>query len=215
MTRLVLDVAALVTVGLSLLPKLLGFDHPRGDRGGGVPGPPLGRLLGDRLGLRGPGLDAAERRRGDAGPVPRRAAVRGRDRLRPGLVVSRAAAVFSAAIGMFAVRFGEKVPAELRVGAAVFGLLPLPVTGHASNWYWHDLSMVAMELHVIGAALWTGGLLAVALLLVADRELLGRTLPRFSKLATTALLVVSLSGLFTGLVELLLSPAETVPRPRW
>nr|WP_062334335.1 CopD family protein [Herbidospora sakaeratensis] len=209
--RLVLDVAALVTVGLSLLPKLLGFDHPEATE----PAASRARrwavysaVVWAFAALVSTLLSAAEVMPDRFPDVPLFVDAIGSGQ---GLVVSAAAATLSAAIGMFAVRFGEKVPAELRVGAAVFGLLPLPVTGHATNWYWHDLSMVAMELHVIGAALWTGGLLAVALLLAADRELLGRTLPRFSRLATWALLVVAASGLFSGIVELLLSPAVPFP----
>ncbi|GAB1821793.1 copper resistance D family protein [Herbidospora sp. RD11066] len=209
--RFVLDVAALVTVGLSLLPKLLGFDHPEATEEAASRArrwAVYSAVVWAFAALVSALLSAAEVMPGRFPDLPLYVDAIGSGQ---GLVVSAAAATFSAAIGMFAVRFGEKVPAELRVGAAVFGLLPLPVTGHASNWYWHDLSMVAMELHVIGAALWTGGLLALALLLASDRELLARTLPRFSKLATTALIVVSLSGLFTGIVELLLSPNHAFP----
>ena len=53
------------------------------------------------------------------------------------------------------------MPAELRAGIALFGLLPLPLTGHASNWAYHDLSMVLMELHVVTASAWAGALGAV------------------------------------------------------
>ncbi|MEW9533415.1 copper resistance D family protein [Microbispora sp. NPDC049125] len=211
-TRLVLDLAATAAVGLSLLPKLLGFDDP----GGTEPVAARARhwavvaaLVWCASALIATVLSAAEVTPGTAPDV---ATYVDRVGSGQGLVVSASCALTSAAVGMLAVRFGEKVPAELRVLVAGFGLLPLPVTGHASNWYWHDISMVSMELHVLGAAAWTGGLLAFAGLLARDRELLARTLPRFSRLATYALLVVGLSGLFNGVVELLLAPGESFPQ---
>ncbi|MBP2707019.1 CopD family protein [Microbispora sp. RL4-1S] len=210
--RELLDLSATAAVGLSLLPKLLGFDDP--DRTEPIAARArhwavLSALAWCAAALVCTVLSAAELA---PGSVPDVVAYVDGIGTGQGLVVSASCALASAAVGMFAVRFGEKVPAELRVLVTGFGLLPLPVTGHASNWYWHDLSMVSMELHVIGAAAWTGGLLSLAVLLSRDRELLARTLPRFSRLATWALIVVALSGLFNGAVELLLSPLEPFPQ---
>jgi putative copper resistance protein D len=87
----------------------------------------------------------------------------------------------------------------------------LPLTGHASNWYYHDLSMVSMELHVVGAAAWTGGLGAIVLLLARRRELLAVGLPRFSTLATWCVFLVGVTGVANGLLELALSPITTLP----
>jgi putative copper resistance protein D len=84
----------------------------------------------------------------------------------------------------------------------LFALLPLPVTGHATNWRWQDYAMISMELHVLGAAVWTGGLGAVVVALTANRTLLAHTLPRFSRLATACLCVVAATGLFNAAVEL-------------
>ncbi|KAA9380753.1 copper resistance protein CopD [Microbispora cellulosiformans] len=209
--RLVLDLAATATLGLSLLPKLLGFDDP--DRTEPVAARARHWAVAFSLvwcaaALLSAVLGAAEVM---PGGVPDVAAYVNGIGSGQGMIVSASCALASAAVGMLAVRFGEKVPAELRVLVAGFGLLPLPVTGHASNWYWHDLSMVSMELHVIGACAWVGGLVALGVLLPRHRDLLASTLPRFSRLATYALLVVGLSGLFNGLVELALSPGETLP----
>ncbi|WP_218001743.1 copper resistance D family protein [Microtetraspora malaysiensis] len=209
--RLILDVAATATVGLSLLPKLLGFGDPERTepiasraRHWAV----LSALVWAASALVSTVLSAAELNPGQAPDVAEYVERIGSGQ---GLIVSASSAMVSAAVGMLAVRFGEKVPAEFRVLVAAFGLLPLPVTGHASNWYWHDLSMVSMELHVIGSAAWVGGLLALAVLLAGDRDLLAATLPRFSRLATVALLVVGLTGLFNGVVELLLTPGQEFP----
>ncbi|GII83604.1 copper resistance protein CopD [Sphaerisporangium siamense] len=210
-TRLVMDLCALATVGLSLLPRLLGFDDPGRTeavlsraRSWAVM-TAFGWALAALITMI---LSAAEVTPGQA-PDP--ASYVARIGAGQGLVISAAIALIYTFFALLAVRFGEKVPAELRVAVALFGLLPLPVSGHASNWYWHDLSMVSMELHVAGAALWTGGLVTLAVFLARDRDLLARALPRFSRLATVALLVVGLSGLFNGLVELALSPTTSLP----
>jgi putative copper resistance protein D len=128
-----------------------------------------------------------------------------------GLLLSGVCGLASWWLARLAVRHGEKVPAELRAGVALFGLLPLPLTGHASNWYWHDLAMVSMELHVVAATAWAGGLAAVIIFLAAKPALLAVALPRFSKLATWCVFIVALTGLFNGLIELALSPITTLP----
>ncbi|GII59132.1 copper resistance protein CopD [Planotetraspora thailandica] len=210
-SRLVVDLAATAALGLSLLPKLLGFDDP--DRTEPIAARArhwavLSALIWCAAALVATVLSAAEVQ---PGTVPDVADYVDRIGSGQGLVVSASCALACATVGMLAVRFGEKVPAELRVLVAGFGLLPIPVTGHASNWYWHDVTMVSMELHVIGACAWTGGLAALTVLLVRDRALLARALPRFSRLATVALIVVGLSGVFNALVELLLSPDRAFP----
>lgn len=209
--RLILDLCALATVGLSLLPRFLGFEDPQRTE------PVLSRArtwavlaaFGWAISaLVAMVLSAAEV---TPGRMPDPAAYVSLIGAGQGLVISAACALIYTFFGLLALRFGEKVPAELRVIVAVFGLLPLPVSGHASNWYWHDLSMVSMELHVSAASAWTGGLVALAVLVTRDRDLLARALPRFSRLATAALVVVGLSGLFNGLVELALSPTTRLP----
>ncbi|SDO80993.1 putative copper resistance protein D [Nakamurella panacisegetis] len=128
-----------------------------------------------------------------------------------GLLMSAGCALLSLWLARVAVRHGEKVPAELRVGIALFGLLPLPLTGHAANWYYHDLSMVSMELHVVAATAWAGGLAALVIFLAREPALLAEALPRFSKLATWCVFVVGVTGVFNGLLELALSPITQLP----
>ncbi|MEO3812699.1 CopD family protein [Sphaerisporangium sp. B11E5] len=209
--RLVLVLCALAAVGLSLLPKLVGFDEP--ERTEGVLGRAREWAVVAAFGWAMAALVAMVLSAAEVMPgrMPDPGAYVELIGSGQGLVISAACALVFTFFALLAVRFGEKVPAELRVLVAGFGLLPLPVSGHASNWYWHDLSMVSMELHVIGASAWTGGLLALAVLLPADRDLLPRALPRFSRLATAALIVVTLSGLFNALVELALSPTTSLP----
>jgi len=85
-------------------------------------------------------------------------------------------------------------------------LLPLPVTGHAANWNYHDYTMISMELHVMSAVAWTGGLGAMTVLLIGNRTLLSHALPRFSRLATLCLVLSVVTGLFNAAVEILLNP---------
>jgi putative copper resistance protein D len=127
------------------------------------------------------------------------------------LVFVAVVALVSFGLSIWSVRAGEAVPAELRAAVALFALLPLPVTGHATNWRWQDYAMISMELHVLGAAVWTGGLGAVVVVLTTNRTLLAHALPRFSKLAATCLVVVAASGLFNAAVELASVPGRSLP----
>ncbi|MGW3470378.1 copper resistance D family protein [Saccharopolyspora sp. NPDC000995] len=212
--RALLDVAALATVGLSLLPKLLGFDRPKHTE----PVMALARrftvitalvwMLSALLSLVLHTAELSPDRPLTTGLVIDYVA---NVPAGPGLLASAGAGLLCAALGLVAVRFGEKVPAELRTIIALLGLLPMPLTGHATDWRYHDFSMISMELHVIGAAMWTGGLAALALFVAPRRGLLAKALPRFSKLATIAIVVVGISGLFNGLMELIITPAVGLP----
>ncbi len=128
-----------------------------------------------------------------------------------GLVLSAACGVVSALLARWSLRHGEAVPAELRAGVVLFGVLPLSLTGHASNWYYHDLSMVVMEVHVVAATAWAGSLGAVVVLLSRRPVLLAAAMPRYSRLATWCVVVVGATGVFTGLLELALSPVTALP----
>ena len=132
-----------------------------------------------------------------------------------GLLLSAACGLGSVILARLSLRHGESVPAELRAGVALFGLLPLPLTGHASNWAYHDLSMVRMELPVVTASAWAGALGAVIVFLSRKPELLAIAMPRYSRLATWCVLVVGATGVFTGLLELWLSPVTTLPSSLW
>ncbi|GIH99536.1 CopD family protein [Planobispora takensis] len=212
--RVLLDLAAVAVVGLSFLPKLLGFDDP--DRTEPVmrrarPMAVSFAWAWAVLALLTIVFMTAELNPG-VFPTPGMIAEYVDEvGAGQGLLFSAACALTYAGIGLLAVRFGEKVPAELRIVIALFGLLPIPVTGHAVDSVWHDPIMVSMELHVLGAAAWTGGLTVIALLVARDRELLARILPRFSRLATLALVVVGLSGLVNGLATMALTPGTELP----
>ncbi|GAB3438335.1 copper resistance D family protein [Actinophytocola sediminis] len=203
--RVLLNVAAVVTVGLSLLPLLLGHDRPARAE----PIMALARRLATAsalvwavCALVALVLQTAEVRPGAGVSLGEVAGYVGEVGAGKALLFVAGLALVSFCLGLAAIRVGAQVPAELRAAVALFALLPLPVTGHATNFRWHDFTMVSLELHVLGAAVWTGGLGAVAVLVAANRSLLATALPRFSVLATGCLVVVAATGMFNGFVEL-------------
>ncbi|MET1074985.1 MAG: CopD family protein [Umezawaea sp.] len=214
LVRVLLDLSATVVVGLSLLPKLLGFNRPtitepvlRIARPAAVVAAAVW-VLTALLSI----VIRAYQVRPDQ-PVTMAGVVDYVQRVGAGqgLLFSAVCALVYLWIGSLAARRGETVPAELRILVAMFGLLPLPVTGHASNWKYHDYSMISMELHVLGAAAWTGGLGALIALVAHRKGMLAEALPKFSKLATISLVLVSVTGLFNGLLELGLNPVVSLP----
>ncbi|HVV13470.1 copper resistance D family protein [Amycolatopsis sp.] len=208
--RVLLDLAAVSTVGLALLSVLVGYDRPKLTEpvlALARPAAVASALLWAVTALVTLVLQTAEFRPQVAnvsfGDIWDYVVEIGAGKA---LLVVAVLALAHAVLGVLALRHGEKVPAEVRVGLGLFALLPLPVTGHASNWNYHDYTMISMELHVMGAVAWCGGLGAMAVLLIGNRTLLAHALPRFSKLATLCLVLVVLTGLFNAAVEILLNP---------
>lgn len=90
------------------------------------------------------------------------------------------------------------------LGAAILAIvtaLPMVTQGHAGDLANHNLAVSSLALHVIGAAVWVGGLIAV----VCVRPVLSKvtkTLQRYSSLALVAFIVVAASGVvraYTGI----------------
>ncbi|MEV0994785.1 CopD family protein [Nonomuraea sp. NPDC050202] len=212
--RVLLDVAAVAVVGLSLLPKLLGFSMPERTEPVMLRVRPLAVMAAWAWAICALLTIVFQTAELNPGAVPTFGLIAGyvgSVGTGQGLLFSAACALAAAGIGLMAVRFGEKVPAELRIIVALFGLLPIPVTGHAVNSVWHDPIMISMEIHVMGAAAWTGGLVATAVFVAPHRGLLAVVLPKFSRMATVCLLLVALSGLVTGLGTMALTPGVTLP----
>jgi putative copper resistance protein D len=214
LVRVLLDLSATVVVGLSLLPKLLGFSRPtitepvlRIARPAAVVAAAVWVLTA----LLSIVIRAYQVRPGQPLTIGSVVDYVQRVAAGQGLLFSAVCAMAYLWVGSLAARKGETVPAELRILIAMFGLLPLPVTGHASNWEFHDYSMISMELHVLGAAAWTGGLGALIALVAHRKGLLAEALPKFSKLATLSLALVTATGLFNGLLELGLNPVVSLP----
>jgi len=217
-SRTMLDLFAVAAAGVAILARLLGFDHPEKTE----PVARRARLVGlwasvgwTVSALLSIVLLTAELHPGTfPGPADIWVYV-SNIASGKGLLLSAVCGAGSVLLCRLSLRHGENVPAELRAGVALFGLLPLPLTGHASNWAYHDLSMVVMELHVVTACAWAGGLAAVIVFLVRQPELLAMAMPRYSRLATWCVLIVGVTGVFTGLLELALSPLNSLPASLW
>jgi putative copper resistance protein D len=86
-------------------------------------------------------------------------------------------------------------------GIALFGLMPVAVTGHSATGGSHDLATNSLILHLVAACLWVGGL--VALLAHARRrgEQLAVSTVRFSSVAFVCWLVMAVSGVVNAAVR--------------
>jgi putative copper resistance protein D len=211
LSRALIDLSALVTVGMSFLPRLVGGDRP--SRLAPILRPArliavISAFVWMVAALVSLVLEVADF--APEQPVTMSAITSYVKEIASGqaLVVVACCALLYVVIGVLAVRRGEAVPVELRITVAMFALLPLPVTGHASSGAagWQDTSLISIELHVLGAVSWAGGLLAVMLLLAADRSLLAEALPRFSRLATACVFLVAITGSFNAWYNLYSTP---------
>lgn len=101
-------------------------------------------------------------------------------------VAAACCATVCLAVALFSLRKRSVGAPEFRIAAALLALIPLAMTGHVSmgERSLRFVALISIELHVLSAVSWTGGLLAVMFLLRMDRILLATGLPRFSRLAT-------------------------------
>ncbi|MFL0411598.1 cytochrome c oxidase assembly protein [Microbacterium paludicola] len=78
---------------------------------------------------------------------------------------------------------------------ALVSLIPMATQGHSGELASHDATVTALSLHVVGAAVWLGGLvLLVVLRPVLDARRVPDVLRRYSSIALVAFVVVALSG---------------------
>ncbi|RSM78671.1 copper resistance protein CopD [Kibdelosporangium aridum] len=85
------------------------------------------------------------------------------------------------------------------LGLALFGLVPVASSGHSSSGGDHDWATASLLIHLVAAALWVGGLIAV----VAYRkgEHLTTAVTRFSTLALWCWIALAASGAINALVR--------------
>jgi cytochrome c oxidase assembly factor CtaG/putative copper export protein len=89
------------------------------------------------------------------------------------------------------------------------GVVPVAVTGHSAGSREHDLASNSLLLHLLAAALWVGGL--VALLMHGRRAgaNLGLAASRFSKVALVCWLTMAVSGVINALIRVPLADVFT------
>ncbi|HEX2298266.1 MAG TPA: cytochrome c oxidase assembly protein [Pseudonocardiaceae bacterium] len=89
---------------------------------------------------------------------------------------------------------------------AVVGLMPVALTGHSSAGGAHDVATNSLLYHLVAAALWVGGLIALLAHLARRGEHSGLAARRFSALALVCWIVMALSGVINALVRV--TPAQ-------
>jgi cytochrome c oxidase assembly factor CtaG/putative copper export protein len=98
-------------------------------------------------------------------------------------------------------------------GVAVFGPVPVAVTGHSATGGSHDVATDSLLLHTGAAAIWVGGLIAVAALAAGrtpDRAVaLSTAVPRFSRLALVCWAVLAVTGVVNALTRVPLGAVFT------
>ena len=89
----------------------------------------------------------------------------------------------------------------LVAGLAIVALIPMATVGHAGDEANHNTAVTSLSIHIIGAAVWLGGLLLIVILRpTLERTRLHRVLERYSSIALVAFIVVALSGIARAVV---------------
>lgn len=112
-------------------------------------------------------------------------------------------ALLLSAICWAALRWGTALAAFV---VSLIGLMPVAVTGHSSAGGAHDLAIGSLLYHLVAAALWVGGLIALLAHLARRGTHAGLACARFSRLALACWLVMGGSGVINALIRV--SPAE-------
>lgn len=86
---------------------------------------------------------------------------------------------------------------------ALAALVPMGTQGHSGEEANHHEAMIALILHIIGAAVWLGGLLLVVIVRpLLGRDRLAAVLARYSSVALAAFVIVALSGTVRAVIGL-------------
>ena len=81
-------------------------------------------------------------------------------------------------------------------------LIPLALTGHSSAGGSHDLATNSLLIHLVAAALWAGGLLALLAHALRGGEHADLAARRFSAVALWCFVAMALSGVVNALVRI-------------
>jgi putative copper resistance protein D len=100
--------------------------------------------------------------------------------------------------------FAVRSPTGVFVVALIAGagLIPIAEQGHAAGTSSHDAAVTALALHVEGAAVWLGGLVALVLLRPVLERRLATVLSRYSTLALLCFVVVTVSGVASAAIRI-------------
>ncbi|MGH1563250.1 cytochrome c oxidase assembly protein [Mumia sp. DW29H23] len=105
-----------------------------------------------------------------------------------------AQAVIALLVAVLARRTFSVRAAALLLGLALGGFVPQALSGHSAGSGSHDLAVVSLLLHLVGAALWVGGLAGLAWIAVRGSRRLPAGVARFSTLALWCVAIIGVSG---------------------
>jgi putative copper resistance protein D len=111
-------------------------------------------------------------------------------------------AATAAVIATFCVGIGTARWARLALLLAIAGLLPPVFTGHSSAAGNHAAAVTSLALHLVGVAVWVGGLVFVLVVAARSEDQAADAARRFSPLAAWALFAVAASGIVNAAVRL-------------
>nr|WP_055503302.1 bifunctional copper resistance protein CopD/cytochrome c oxidase assembly protein [Nonomuraea pusilla] len=110
--------------------------------------------------------------------------------------------LFGVAIALFSRGAITSGAAAALLVLALVTLLPPPLTGHTSSSPNHDLATSSLSLHMLALALWVGGLVVLAVHAVSGQQQLDVAAARFSRMAMWCFAAVGLSGVFSLVARL-------------
>ena len=93
-------------------------------------------------------------------------------------------------------------PTPLLFAGSLVTLIPLALTGHSSSGGSHDLATNSLLIHLIAAALWAGGLLALLVHALRGGGHADLAARRFSAVALWCFVAMALSGVVNALVRI-------------
>ena len=93
-------------------------------------------------------------------------------------------------------------PTPLLFAGSLVTLIPLALTGHSSSGGSHDLATNSLLIHLVAAALWAGGLLALLVHALRGGGHADLAARRFSAVALWCFVAMALSGIVNALVRI-------------
>lgn len=107
-------------------------------------------------------------------------------------------AVIAAVVAHVTLRWGLTF---ITIAFSVLSLMPVALAGHSSTGGNHDLATNSLILHIVGATLWMGGLVAVVTYALAMGRWRSLAVRRYSRVAFWCIVVVGVSGVINALVR--------------
>nr|WP_269328621.1 cytochrome c oxidase assembly protein [Kineosporia babensis] len=109
----------------------------------------------------------------------------------------------AAVIGLLAAGAVKTTSAAWLSAGALLCLIPTALNGHASSSGDHQTAVTSLGLHLIGAAVWVGGLSALLLLAPTIKgPVLARAAQRYSTFALWSFIAIGLSGLINSYLRI-------------